>query len=45
MTYTIGAGNAFNMVLSHRDTSDTATWDKQTALQDMKAEFQGWDPV
>ncbi|KAM0097284.1 hypothetical protein ACP6JE_008201 [Aspergillus fumigatus] len=45
MTYTIGAGNAFNMVLSHRDTSDPATWDKQTALQDMKAEFQGWDPV
>ncbi|GIK05790.1 hypothetical protein Aspvir_009903 [Aspergillus viridinutans] len=45
MTYTIGAGKAFNMVLSHRDTSDPATWNAQTALQDMKAEFQGWDPV
>ncbi|OOO13389.1 monooxygenase FAD-binding protein [Aspergillus oryzae] len=45
MTYTIGAGRAFNMVLSHPDTSDPATWDAQTALQAMKTEFQGWDSV
>jgi salicylate hydroxylase len=45
MTYTIGAGKAFNMVLSHPDSSDPAGWDVRTALQDMKAEFQGWDPV
>ncbi|PKX93724.1 putative salicylate hydroxylase [Aspergillus novofumigatus IBT 16806] len=45
MTYTIGAGKAFNTVLSHRDTSDPATWDVRTGLQDMKVEFQGWDPV
>ncbi|KAE8415988.1 hypothetical protein BDV36DRAFT_214074 [Aspergillus pseudocaelatus] len=45
MTYTIGAGKAFNMVLSHPDTSDPATWDVQTALQAMKIEFLGWDPV
>ncbi|RHZ58557.1 hypothetical protein CDV55_105320 [Aspergillus turcosus] len=45
MTYTIGAGKAFNMVLSHPDTSDPAMWDVRTALQDMKAEFEGWDPV
>ncbi|KAL2817024.1 hypothetical protein BDW59DRAFT_182366 [Aspergillus cavernicola] len=45
MTYTIGAGKEFNMVLSHPDSSDPSTWDGQTALEDMKAEFQGWDPV
>ncbi|OJJ84576.1 putative salicylate hydroxylase [Aspergillus glaucus CBS 516.65] len=45
MTYTIGAGQAFNMVLSHPDTSDPATWNPQRALEDMKAQFQGWDPV
>lgn len=45
MTYTIGAGKAFNMVLSHPDTSDPATWNPQRALEDMKAQFQGWDPV
>ncbi|KAL2844124.1 FAD/NAD(P)-binding domain-containing protein [Aspergillus pseudoustus] len=45
MTYTIGAGKAFNMVLSHPDSSDPSTWNEKTALEDMKAEFQGWDPV
>lgn len=45
MTYTIGAGKTFNMVLSHPDTSDPATWNARTSLEDMKAEFQGWDPV
>ncbi|KAL4737928.1 hypothetical protein BDV11DRAFT_216380 [Aspergillus similis] len=45
MTYTIGAGKAFNMVLSHPDTSDPSTWKAETALEDMKGEFRGWDPV
>lgn len=45
MTYTIGAGKAFNMVLSHPDISDPNTWDAKTALEDMKMEFQDWDPV
>ncbi|KAJ5889153.1 hypothetical protein N7504_009963 [Penicillium tannophilum] len=45
MTYTIGAGKAFNMVLSHPDTTDPSTWDPLKALDDMKAEFDGWDPV
>ncbi|PLB39666.1 FAD/NAD(P)-binding domain-containing protein [Aspergillus candidus] len=44
MTYTIGAGKAFNMVLSHPDESDPSTWDQSTALRDMRAEFGGWDP-
>ncbi|KAJ6000802.1 hypothetical protein N7481_001211 [Penicillium waksmanii] len=43
MTYTIGAGKSFNMVLSHPDTTDPATWDRSDALSDMKREFQGWD--
>jgi salicylate hydroxylase len=43
MTYTIGAGKSFNMVLSHPDTTDPASWDRSDALSDMKQEFQGWD--
>ncbi|OOQ86279.1 salicylate hydroxylase [Penicillium brasilianum] len=43
MTYTIGAGKSFNMVLSHPDNTDPSTWDQTTALSDMKREFQGWD--
>ncbi|KAJ5654888.1 hypothetical protein N7490_001891 [Penicillium lividum] len=45
MTYTIGAGKAFNMVLSHPDVTDPSTWDPLKAVDDMKAEFEGWDPV
>lgn len=44
MTYTIGAGKSFNMVLSHPDNTDPSTWDQTTAVSDMKREFQGWDP-
>lgn len=43
MTYTIGAGKSFNMVLSHPDDSDPATWDQKNTLSDMRREFQGWD--
>lgn len=43
MTYTIGAGKSFNMVLSHPDDSDPSTWDQQNTLSDMRREFQGWD--
>ncbi|KAJ6020092.1 hypothetical protein N7499_003383 [Penicillium canescens] len=45
MTYTIKAGKAFNMVLSHPDATDPSTWDPSKAVEDMKAEFEGWDPV
>ncbi|RHZ43502.1 putative salicylate hydroxylase [Aspergillus thermomutatus] len=44
MTYTIGAGKSFNMVLSHPDQTDPSTWDQTTALHDMRNEFEGWDP-
>lgn len=44
MTYTIGAGRSFNMVLSHPDQTDPSTWDQTTALHDMRTEFDGWDP-
>ncbi|KAJ5673977.1 hypothetical protein N7462_009416 [Penicillium macrosclerotiorum] len=43
MTYTIGAGKSFNMVLSHPDDTDPSTWDQTTALSDMKRQFSGWD--
>lgn len=43
MTYTIGTGKSFNMVLSHWDSRDPATWDQSTALEDMRREFTGWD--
>jgi salicylate hydroxylase len=44
MTYTIGAGSAFNMVLSYVDDSDPSTWKTETAVEDMRREFSGWDP-
>ncbi|CAG8182236.1 unnamed protein product [Penicillium nalgiovense] len=43
MTYTIGAGKSFNMVLSHPDDSDPSTWDQKNTLSDMRREFHGWD--
>ncbi len=44
MTYTISAGESFNMVLSHVDTSDPSTWKPENAIKDMKEYFAGWDP-
>ncbi|KXH65561.1 FAD binding domain-containing protein [Colletotrichum salicis] len=46
MTYTIAAGESFNMVLSHRDSRDPSTWEQKTQaeiLEEMRAEFRGWD--
>ncbi|KAL1970562.1 hypothetical protein VTN77DRAFT_4206 [Rasamsonia byssochlamydoides] len=44
MAYSIGAGKTFNLVLSHPDETDPSGWDQAKALEDMKAEFHGWDP-
>lgn len=44
MTYTIAAGKSFNMVLSHVDKTDPSTWKQESALDDMRKEFTGWDP-
>ena len=47
MTYTIAGGKSFNMVLSHPDRSDPATWNQQPPdkiLSDMRSHFQSWDP-
>jgi salicylate hydroxylase len=43
MTYTIAAGESFNMVLSHIDHSDPATWTKKFTKEDIEKEFSGWD--
>ena len=43
MTYTIAAGEAFNMVLSHIDRSDPATWTGKFTKEDIQHEFGGWD--
>ncbi|KAK7437291.1 FAD binding domain-containing protein [Colletotrichum acutatum] len=46
MTYTIAAGESFNMVLSHRDSRNPSTWEQKTQaeiLGEMRAEFRGWD--
>ncbi|KAK1624172.1 FAD binding domain-containing protein [Colletotrichum phormii] len=46
MTYTIAAGESFNIVLSHRDVRDPSTWEQKTQaeiLEEMRAEFRGWD--
>lgn len=44
MTYGIAAGKSFNMVLSHVDHSDPATWKQETAIRDMRNYFKDWDP-
>ena len=44
MSYSISAGKSFNMVLSHPDDSDPDTWNQQSALDDMRIHFKGWDP-
>jgi len=47
MTYTIAAGQSFNMVLSHMDSSDPSLWPalkQEDILASIKTEFQGWDP-
>ncbi|KAJ5691804.1 hypothetical protein N7462_001227 [Penicillium macrosclerotiorum] len=47
MTYVIGAGKSFNMVLSHPDDSDGTGWNQteEETLANMRKEFEGWDPV
>jgi salicylate hydroxylase len=44
MTYTIASGKSFNMVLSHVDKTDPATWHSADLLGDMRRCFQKWDP-
>jgi hypothetical protein len=36
MTYSIAAGESFNMVLSHVDTSDPSTWKPENAVKDIQ---------
>ncbi len=43
MSYLIAGGQSFNMVLSHPEKSDPATWKTDSVLADMKAQFYGWD--
>ncbi|KAF3763332.1 FAD/NAD(P)-binding domain-containing protein [Cryphonectria parasitica EP155] len=45
MTYSIAGGKSFNMVLSHRDKGDPATFGlEEDILGNMRREFEGWDP-
>ncbi|EFX02321.1 salicylate hydroxylase [Grosmannia clavigera kw1407] len=44
MTYSIAGGNSFNMVLSHVDHSDPASWTPADAVAEMRGQFAGWDP-
>ncbi|USP74124.1 hypothetical protein yc1106_01398 [Curvularia clavata] len=44
MTYAIAGGESFNMVLSHIDRSDPATWAHKFLKEDVQKEFKGWDP-
>ncbi|GME35624.1 3-hydroxybenzoate 6-hydroxylase 1 [Neofusicoccum parvum] len=43
VTYTIAGGEAVNVVLIHPEPSDPSTWKQETAISDMKREFEGWD--
>ena len=44
MAYTIAGGESFNMVLNRVDHSDPSEWKAETALQDMRDMYKGWDP-
>ncbi|XP_014551814.1 hypothetical protein COCVIDRAFT_19972 [Bipolaris victoriae FI3] len=44
MTYAIAGGESFNMVLSHIDHSNPASWAKRFLKEDVQKEFKGWDP-
>ncbi|KAF1958975.1 FAD/NAD(P)-binding domain-containing protein [Byssothecium circinans] len=44
MTYTIAGGKTLNMVLSHPDDSDPSVWRQDTVIEDMKKQFENWDP-
>jgi len=44
MTYTIANNKSFNMVLSHPEDSDPATWTQINVIEDMKQHFKDWDP-
>ncbi|KAJ2896765.1 FAD-dependent monooxygenase OpS4 [Zalerion maritima] len=44
MTYPIAGGKSFNMVLSHRDSSDPKTWTQDDVFAGLEKEFSGWDP-
>lgn len=43
MTYSIAAGKSFNMVLSHPDDTEPATWNQKDAIAEMRHHFAGWD--
>jgi salicylate hydroxylase len=44
MAYQITAGESFNMVLSHIDDSDPATWATEKFTKELvQREFSGWD--
>lgn len=44
MTYCIAGGKSFNMVLSHVDRTDPATWASRDAVKEMRVQFENWDP-
>ncbi|CAI6098383.1 unnamed protein product [Clonostachys chloroleuca] len=43
MTYCIAGGKSFNMVLSHVDRTDPATWASRDAVKEMRVQFENWD--
>ncbi|KAK5674170.1 hypothetical protein LTR17_027815, partial [Elasticomyces elasticus] len=43
MSYLVAGGQSLNMVLSHPEKSNPATWKTDSVLADMKAQFNGWD--
>ncbi|KAF4534938.1 Salicylate hydroxylase [Lasiodiplodia theobromae] len=44
VAYTIAGGDCINVVLIHPEPSDPSTWRQETALEDMKKQFVGWEP-
>ena len=44
MSYSIAGGKSFNMVLSYYDRTDPSSWTQDTALEDMRQQYAGWDP-
>ena len=44
MAYTIAGGGSFNLVMNRVDHSDPSEWKAETALQDLRDMYKGWDP-
>lgn len=44
MMYMVLGASTLNVVLSHPDDIDTSQWNSETISEEIKHQFEGWDP-